>query len=151
MHITVHTIPCADDILESFLSEYRHKRHSHHGHPFTTAATAASTTPPLPAHTADALSHDPQLEGEPLTSPLPLPDEEEEGEGEGEGDREGEGGEEVFATPELPIGRELVINILSTWGDRFYVGLTGIEVYTASGQPANIKKVFILWCFYLET
>ena len=43
--------------------------------------------------------------------------------------------------PELPIGRELVINILSTWGDRFYVGLTGIEIYTASGAPATIKQV----------
>lgn len=46
-----------------------------------------------------------------------------------------------FSIPELPIGRELVINILSTWGDRFYVGLTGIEVFTASGEQAKIKYV----------
>lgn len=66
-----------------------------------------------------------------------------EAEAEGEGaEEEGPGVQEGwFSIPELPIGRELVINILSTWGDRFYVGLTGIEIYTASGEQANIKHV----------
>ena len=36
-----------------------------------------------------------------------------------------------------------MINILSTWGDRFYVGLTGIEVFTASGEMADIVQVAI--------
>ena len=47
----------------------------------------------------------------------------------------------VLVIPELPIGRVLIINILSTWGDRYYVGLTGIEIYTAVGKLARIKEV----------
>ena len=56
---------------------------------------------------------------------------------------EQEGEEEGFTTPELPQGQELVMNILSTWGDRFYVGLTGIEVYTATGELAHIREVCV--------
>ena len=33
-----------------------------------------------------------------------------------------------YTTPTLPRGQELVFNIQSTWGDKHYVGLTGIEV-----------------------
>lgn len=43
--------------------------------------------------------------------------------------------------PTLPRGRELVINLRSTWGDRFYIGLNGIEVFTDQGKPADITKV----------
>ncbi len=46
-----------------------------------------------------------------------------------------------FSIPELPIGKVLVFNILTTWGDKYYVGLTGIEVFTASGEPAVITEV----------
>ena len=46
-----------------------------------------------------------------------------------------------FTTPECPSGVELVLNILTTWGDRFYVGLTGIEVYSSNGKPATIAQV----------
>lgn len=46
-----------------------------------------------------------------------------------------------FSIPELPIGQELIIKILSTWGDMFYVGLTGLEVFTASGEQAKIAQV----------
>ena len=35
------------------------------------------------------------------------------------------------------------MNIKSTWGDIHYVGLTGIEVFTITGQPAKITKVGI--------
>jgi len=48
---------------------------------------------------------------------------------------------EDFYIPELPLGKELVLNILATWGDKYYVGLTGIEVFTASGEPAVISEV----------
>ena len=46
-----------------------------------------------------------------------------------------------FVIPELPYGRELVINIRSTWGDKHYVGLTGVEVFASSGEQINITKV----------
>ena len=43
--------------------------------------------------------------------------------------------------PILPKGQQLVINIRNTWGDRHYVGLNGIEVFTDCGKPAEIAEV----------
>lgn len=43
--------------------------------------------------------------------------------------------------PILPKGQRLVINIRNTWGDRHYVGLNGIEVFTDCGKPAEIAEV----------
>uniref|UniRef100_A0A8C7L4D3 Protein KIAA0556 n=1 Tax=Oncorhynchus kisutch TaxID=8019 RepID=A0A8C7L4D3_ONCKI len=45
--------------------------------------------------------------------------------------------EPEFEIPVLPRGQRLVINILSTWGDRHYVGLNGLEVFSSSGQPVR--------------
>ncbi len=45
--------------------------------------------------------------------------------------------DEDFEIPVLPQGRHLVINILSTWGDRHYVGLNGIEIFSSNGEPVT--------------
>ena len=46
-----------------------------------------------------------------------------------------------FVIPELPYGRELVVDIKTTWGDRHYVGMTGIEFFSSTGEPVTISKV----------
>ncbi|XP_063223456.1 katanin-interacting protein-like isoform X2 [Bacillus rossius redtenbacheri] len=46
-----------------------------------------------------------------------------------------------FIIPELPLGRLLVLNIKSTWGDRHYLGLNGIEVFSSTGEPAPISTI----------
>ncbi|XP_011703976.1 PREDICTED: uncharacterized protein KIAA0556-like isoform X2 [Wasmannia auropunctata] len=46
-----------------------------------------------------------------------------------------------FIIPELPSGDSLVIDILSTWGDKHYVGLNGIEIFSNTGEPARIKEI----------
>lgn len=47
-----------------------------------------------------------------------------------------------FIIPELPSGDALVVDILSTWGDKHYVGLNGIEIFSNTGEPAKIKKIY---------
>lgn len=46
-----------------------------------------------------------------------------------------------FIIPELPSGDSLVIDILSTWGDKHYVGLNGIEIFSDTGEPAKIREI----------
>ncbi|XP_069503122.1 katanin-interacting protein [Ambystoma mexicanum] len=46
-----------------------------------------------------------------------------------------------FEIPVLPSGKHLLIKITSTWGDRHYVGLNGIEIYSANGEPVQIAKI----------
>ncbi|XP_051543364.1 katanin-interacting protein-like isoform X2 [Myxocyprinus asiaticus] len=49
--------------------------------------------------------------------------------------------DEDFEIPVLPQGRHLVIYIMSTWGDRHYVGLNGIEIFSSTGEP--VKPVHV--------
>ncbi|KAL2298821.1 hypothetical protein Nmel_014427 [Mimus melanotis] len=46
-----------------------------------------------------------------------------------------------FKIPVLPCGQHLVIDIRTTWGDRHYVGLNGIEVFSSKGEPVQIAKI----------
>ena len=46
-----------------------------------------------------------------------------------------------FVIPELPSGQELVLNILSTWGDKHYVGFTSLQVFASTGEQVQVKKV----------
>ncbi|NWU60456.1 K0556 protein, partial [Pterocles burchelli] len=46
-----------------------------------------------------------------------------------------------FKIPVLPSGQHLVIDIRTTWGDRHYVGLNGIEVFSSKGEPVQISKI----------
>ncbi|KAI5638468.1 hypothetical protein NE865_08934 [Phthorimaea operculella] len=47
-----------------------------------------------------------------------------------------------FVIPELPEGRLLEIKIYSNWGDKYLVGLNGIELFDANGKPVGIDKVW---------
>lgn len=49
--------------------------------------------------------------------------------------------EDDFEIPVLPQGQRLVVNILSTWGDRHYVGLNGLEVFSSSGEPVKPARI----------
>ncbi|XP_036159031.1 katanin-interacting protein isoform X3 [Myotis myotis] len=46
-----------------------------------------------------------------------------------------------FRIPILPYGRHLVLDIKSTWGDRHYVGLNGIEIFSSKGEPVQIASI----------
>jgi len=49
--------------------------------------------------------------------------------------------QDEFSIPELPGGQSMIIDIKTTWGDRHYVGLSGVEIFTDTGKPVPIAKV----------
>ncbi|XP_042293815.1 katanin-interacting protein isoform X2 [Sceloporus undulatus] len=46
-----------------------------------------------------------------------------------------------FRIPLLPYGQHLKIEIRSTWGDRHYVGLNGIELFSSKGKPVSVAQI----------
>ncbi|XP_019062949.1 protein KIAA0556 homolog isoform X2 [Fukomys damarensis] len=46
-----------------------------------------------------------------------------------------------FRIPVLPQGQHLVLHIQSTWGDRHYVGLNGIEIFSSTGERVPISAI----------
>lgn len=51
--------------------------------------------------------------------------------------------DDFFIIPELPTGRTLIMDILSTWGDKYYVGLNGLEIFGIDGSLVKVKNVNI--------
>ncbi|XP_026321262.1 protein KIAA0556-like isoform X2 [Hyposmocoma kahamanoa] len=47
-----------------------------------------------------------------------------------------------FVIPELPEGRLLEIKIYTNWGDKYLVGLNGVELFDSNGSPVAIEKVW---------
>ena len=48
------------------------------------------------------------------------------------------GGVGTPVIPVLPSGRTLTINILSTWGDKHYLGLMGLEIFDSTGAKVSL-------------
>ena len=100
-----------------------------------TPVTQSSSAPdlcrpePRPGTAVLAQGHRPLRVGPLDTDLVPLPSIATEKEG------------EEFDIPVLPEGQQLVLSLLTTWGDQYYVGLTGVEVFTASGERATIREV----------
>ena len=120
--------PTLDDVLESFLSEYREKR-LHRQQKGASRLTHSTDSRSCPTPTADSASqewYDPHIQDGKFDTE----------------DSTDNGDDDVcFTTPEDPKGVELVINLLTTWGDKFYIGLTGVELYANSGEPAQVTQV----------
>lgn len=56
---------------------------------------------------------------------------------------------ELYEYPSMPQGFVYQIIIFSTWGDQYYCGLNGVELYDHNGRQLNLEqhsKTFFFYC-----
>uniref|UniRef100_A0A1B6E268 KATNIP domain-containing protein n=1 Tax=Clastoptera arizonana TaxID=38151 RepID=A0A1B6E268_9HEMI len=46
-----------------------------------------------------------------------------------------------FIIPELPVGQYLEVDITATWGDRHYLGLNGLEIFSSTGEVVQVAEI----------
>ncbi|KRT78360.1 hypothetical protein AMK59_7836, partial [Oryctes borbonicus] len=54
---------------------------------------------------------------------------------------------DLYEYPDMPIGFVIQLNIFSTWGDQYYCGLNGIEVYSDTGSKIYFEESSTLTCY----
>ncbi|CAP31555.1 Protein CBG12601 [Caenorhabditis briggsae] len=62
----------------------------------------------------------------------------------GDGKEEEEESEERMediTIPELPEGKILELRLLSNWGDPNFIGLNSLEIFTSTGERADVEKI----------
>ncbi|UMM13682.1 hypothetical protein L5515_001836 [Caenorhabditis briggsae] len=48
---------------------------------------------------------------------------------------------EDITIPELPEGKILELRLLSNWGDPNFIGLNSLEIFTSTGERADVEKI----------
>ncbi|XP_041473507.1 katanin-interacting protein-like isoform X2 [Lytechinus variegatus] len=56
-------------------------------------------------------------------------------------DADNDDSSDEFEIPILPFGHCMTINVKTTWGDRHYIGLNGIEIFQSNGEHVQVAKI----------